>query len=200
MRAICICLPEYPDKIEKARAHFAERGLTDVEFFYGIHGPVAGLATSHPYEKDNPAEGYRMGAKQTGRWLSHYMLWGTIANMDDDAYLVLEDDAQLHEGFMASWDKAMRDVPDDYAFLHLGHCCMEGKPAQHVTGDVYESKSMQCTHAYVLRRSATPFLLKTVRKCWAPIDIQLQLEVFPHVKAYAVLPRIASQFDTPLSP
>jgi hypothetical protein len=65
-----------------------------------------------------------------------------------------------------------------------------------VAGDVYESKAMQCTHAYVVRRNITPFLLKTLRKCWAPIDLQLQFEVFPYVKTFAVIPRIVSQFDT----
>jgi GR25 family glycosyltransferase involved in LPS biosynthesis len=200
MRAICLCLPEYPEKIEKAKAHFAARGLTDVEFFWGINAPIAGLATIHPYEVDHPASGYRMGAKYTGHWLSSYMLWSCMAGMTDDAYLVLEDDAQLCEGFMEKWAQAMRDVPRDYDFLYLGNCCMQGKPARHIAGDVYESKGMLCTHAYVLRRATVPFLLKTIRKCWAPTDIQLQFEVFPHVKTYAVLPRIVAQFDTVIPP
>lgn len=198
MRAICLTLPEYPERAERARAHFAQHGLTDVEFFYGINAPVAGLATWHPYEVDHPGSGFRMGAKPTGCWLSHYMLWGAMTRMTDDAYLVLEDDAQLHDGFMDSWARAMRDVPSDYSFLHLGHCCMLGRDANYVAGDVYESKGMQCTHAYVLRRSLTPYLLKTLRKCWAPIDLQLQFEIFPYVKTFAVIPRIVSQFDTVL--
>ena len=199
MRAICICLPEYPERIEKAKAHFAARGL-DVALFYGINAPVAGLATWHAYEVDHPGEGYRMGPKQTGCWLSHYMLWNAMTRMPDDAYLVLEDDAQLCDGFKEKLDQALRDVPSDYQFLHPGHCCVEGTPMRHVAGSVYECKDMLCTHGYVIRRNVTPYLLKTFRKCWAPIDIQLKLEVFPHVRTYAVVPRIISQFDTPLSP
>ena len=200
VRAICICLPEYPEKIEKAKAHFADRGLTDVEFFWGINAPIAGLATWHPYEVDHPGSGFRMGAKPTGCWLSHYMLWNCLTRMPDDEYLVLEDDAQLDVGFMDSFAKAMRDVPSDYQFLHLGHCCMQGQPQRHVAGEVYESKAQLCTHAYVIRRTVTPFLLKTLRKCWAPIDIQLQIECFPHLKTYAVVPRIVAQFDTMIPP
>jgi GR25 family glycosyltransferase involved in LPS biosynthesis len=196
VRAICICLPEYPEKIEKARAHFAAHGLTDVEFFFGINAQVAGLATWHPYEVDHPGSGFRMGAKPTGCWLSHYMLWSAMTVMTEDAYLVLEDDARLHDGFMRDYEQAMHDVPSDYSFLHLGHCCIEGRPMRHVAGNVYECKEQVCTHAYVLRRDTVPFLLKTLRKCWAPIDIQLQREIFPYVKTYAAVPRIVSQFDT----
>ena len=196
VRAICICLPEYPEKIEKAEVHFTEHGLADVEFFWGINAPVAGLATWHPYEIDHPGSGFRMGAKPTGCWLSHYMLWNAMTRMTDDAYLVLEDDAQLHEGFIEAFAQAMRDVPSDWQILHLGHCCMLGRPARHVAGAVYEAKDQMCTHAYVLRRTAVPFLLKTLRKCWAPIDIQLAREVFPYLRTYAVIPRIVSQFNT----
>jgi GR25 family glycosyltransferase involved in LPS biosynthesis len=196
MRAICICLPEYPERIEKAKAHFAERGLTDVEFFYGINAPVAGLATWHPYEVDHPGSGFRMGAKPTGCWLSHYMLWNAMTRMTDDAYLVLEDDAQLDEDFVPKFEQALRDVPSDWAFLHPGHCCIRGTPMTHVAGNVYECKSMACTHAYALRRNTAPFLLSKLRKCWAPIDIQLSREIFPYVKTYAIVPRIVSQWDT----
>ena len=198
MRAICICLPEYPERAEKARAHFAERGLTDVEFFWGLNAPVAGLVTTHVYEVDHPHSGFRMGQRAVGCWLSHVMLYACMTRMADDAYLVLEDDAQLDEDFVPKLEQALRDVPSDYQFLHVGHCCIGDKPMQHIAGNVYECKAMQCTHAYVVKRNLAPFLLKTLRKCWAPIDIQLQLEVFPHVRTFAVIPRIASQFDTVL--
>jgi GR25 family glycosyltransferase involved in LPS biosynthesis len=200
MRAICLCLPEYPERAQSARSHFAEHGLVDVEFFQGINAPVAGLVTTLPYEIDHPFSGFRMGQKAVGCWLSHYMLWSCMTRMTDDAYLVLEDDAKLCDGFMDQWATAMRDVPSDYQFLHLGHCCTDGKPAELVAGNVYECKSMQCTHAYVMRRNIAPFLLKTMRRCWAPVDIQLQLEVFPHVRTFAVMPRIVAQFDTILPP
>ena len=200
MHAICVTLPETPERMERSRAHFAQAGLTDVEFFTGINARVAGLATSHAYEIDNPGSGWRIGEKGTGCWLSFYMMWASVARMPDDAYLILEDDAQLCDGFMDKWAQAMRDVPSDYDFLFLGHCCMKDKPKRHVAGDIYESKGMMCGHAYVLRRSTVTFLLQKIRKCWAPLDIQLAHEVFPLVKVYAVMPRIVSQFNTDLAP
>jgi len=210
MKAICICLPEAPARIEKAKSHFESHGLTDVDFFTGINAPVAGLATWHTYEIDHPGCGFRMGAKPTGCWLGHYMVWNAMTRMPDDAYLVLEDDAELHEGFAQKFEQALHDVPSDYAFLYVGHCCMQHVPMTHVKGDVYEVhttndaygpiKSVMCTHAYVIRRTIVPYCLRTLRKCWAPVDIQLSREVFPNVKVYVVMPRIISQFDTVIPP
>lgn len=200
MRAICICLPEYPEAIKKAQAHFASAGLEDVEFFWGINAPVAGLATWHVYERDNPGSGFRMGAKPTGIWLSHWMTWNMLTRLPDDKFLILETDAQFRPDWKERFGRAMADVPNDFDFLHVGHCCIEGFPRTLVAGEVYESKHAQCTHAYVLSRKAIPFLLRTLRKIWSPIDIQLQLECFPHLRTFAVVPRIVDQFDTVLSP
>jgi GR25 family glycosyltransferase involved in LPS biosynthesis len=199
VRAICICLPEYPEQIEKSRAHFASVGL-EVEMFWGIHARNFGLATWHAYEYDHPGSGYRMGAKATGIWLSHYMLWNCMTRMPNDYFLVLESDAKLPPDFNQRFAQAMKDAPSDFGFLHVGHCCMEGHPKTHVAGDVYESKCMQCTHAYVVRRGVLSLLLATMRKIWAPIDIQMQLEVFPKLKTYAVIPRIVDQFGMDLHP
>jgi len=199
VRAICICLPEYPEKIEAAKKHFTERGL-DVEFFWGLNAPLAGLSTSHVYEYDHPGSGFRIGAKPVGCWLSHYMLWNCLTRLPDDQFLVLEDDAKLSEDFVDRFAQAMRDVPANFDFLHLGHCCLKGHEQTHVAGEVWETKRQMCTHAYVIRRWCLPLVLKTLRKVWAPIDIQLVLEVFPHLKTYAVVPRIVDQFGTDLPP
>jgi len=200
MKTFCICLPEYQVQIEKARTHFTASGLTDVDFFCGINAPVAGLDTSHLYEYDHPGSGFRMGAKGTGCWLSHYMLWNCLLRLPDEHFLVLEADAQFHDGFRDKFAQALRDTPANFDFLHLGHCCLKGHKTKPIVGLVHETNKMLCTHAYVIRRGCIPFLLKTLRKVWAPIDIQLQLECFPHLRTYAVMPRIVSQFDTELPP
>lgn len=197
MKTYCICLPEYPDQIRKARAHFTASGLTNVEFFWGINAQVAGLATSHKYELDNPGGGWRIGEKATGCWLSHYMLWNALTQLPDELFFILETDAQFHPGFAVNFAQALKDVPSDFDYLAPGHCCLKGQPTKRVTGNVYESKHMMCTHAYVVKRKALPTLL-SMRKVWAPIDIQLKLECFPKLRTYAVVPRIVSQFNTVL--
>lgn len=201
IKAFCLCLPEYPESIEKAREHFTASGLPDVEFVWGIHAEIAGLATAHPYERDAPGSGFKMGAKPTGIWLGHWILWNVaMRSCADEHILVLETDAQFHDGWKEKLDSASKVLPSNYDFLHIGHCCMEGHDRKHVAGDVWESKAAQCTHAYIVRRGVLPFMLKTIRKCWAPVDIQMQLECFPHLKTYAIMPRLVSQFGTIIPP
>lgn len=200
VRAFCICLPEDEAGSNKARAHFAEMGVENVEFFWGINATVAGLATSHTFELDHPNSGFRMGCKPTGIWLSHYMLWSHLMRLNDDRFMVLETDAQFRPDWKVRLGQALNDVPSNFDFLHPGHCCMEGHPRTHVAGEVYESKHAQCTHAYIVRRGCLPFVLRTLRKCHGPIDIQLQLECFPKLLTYAIMPRIVDQFNTVLPP
>lgn len=200
MRCICICLPEYPDTIKAAQEHFAAAGLENVEFMWGINAPLAGLATSHTYDVDHPGTNFRMGAKPTGIWIAHIMAWTLAMSCADERVMILETDAQLQEGWKEKFEQAMNDAPSNADFIHVGSCCLEGHPKKHVKGMVWETKNSLCTHCYVVRRACLPFVLKTVRKCYAPIDCQLVLEVFPHLNCYAILPRLVDQLNTVLSP
>jgi len=194
MKTFCICLPEYPEKIKAATQYFTDQGLENVEFFSGLHAQTAGLSTEHTYDHDQPGSGYRTGYTATGTWLAHWMLWNTLIHLSHDVVMILETDVKFCENWKVRLDKAMEDVPGNFGLLYVGNCCTEGHPKTHVAGDVWECKHMQCTHAYALRRGALPTLLR-MRRIWAPIDIQMQLECFPHLQTYAVLPRIFDQHN-----
>jgi GR25 family glycosyltransferase involved in LPS biosynthesis len=200
MKTICLCLPENHEKIAAAREHFELSGLKDVEFFFGIHAEKAGLSTIHTYEVDNPGSGFRVGYKITGTWLGHWMLWNYAMRLPDDIFLFLEDDAKFHENWQPRFAQAMRDVPNDFDILSIGHCCLKGHPATLVRGEVYETKHAQCTHASVISKKCLDFLVGTIRKCWAPIDCQLIFEAYPYLRTFAVIPRMVDQFDTELAP
>jgi len=200
MKKFCLTLPESPDATAKAIVHFEERGVDNVEFVWGLHADVAGLATSHVYERDAPGSGFKMGSKPTGIWLAHWLVWQIAMRTNEEHVMVLENDAMFDVDWKEKFEDALKHVPTNYDFLHIGHCCMEGFPRKHVGGMVYESKHAQCTHAYIIRRAVIPFMLKTLRKCYGPIDIQMQLECFPHLNTYAVMPRIVSQFNTVIPP
>ncbi len=194
-----MCLPEFPEKIERTKAYFAENGLENVEFFWGLHAETAGLSTEHTYELDNPGSGWRLGYNPTGIWLGHYMLWDTLAHLPYDHVMIVETDMRFGENWKARLDQALEDAPRDFDLLYPGSCCVEGHPKTHVKGDVWETKHIQCTHCYIVRRAALSNLLR-MRKIWAPVDIQMQLECFAGLKTYAVLPRIFDQHDMTLTP
>lgn len=200
MKTFCLTLPEYPDRIKAAQAHFAEMGVDNVEFFNGLHAEKAGLATSHCYDVDHPGTGFRIGYKVTGIWLAHVMLWMHLARLSDDKFLILEDDAQFHADWKTRFNEGLAILPGDFDFFHIGHCCLEGHPRTLIHGEVYETKHAMCTHAYMINRRCLPFLLGNIRKCYAPIDCQLVLEIFPHLRTFALMPRCVSQFNTIIPP
>ena len=195
MRIFTIILPETPERTSKIQAHFTERGV-NAEYFTGINADVAGLATTHTYEIDAPGSGFKMGAKPTGIWLSHYMLWNALSLQTDKRFMILETDATFPEDWKPRVIQALRDTPPDFDFLFIGSCCCEGRPQTHVKGNVWDVRYPLCAHSYIVSTKCLPYVIETLRKVWAPIDIQLMFEVFPQLKVYTVLPRICGQFDT----
>jgi GR25 family glycosyltransferase involved in LPS biosynthesis len=126
------------------------------------------------------------------------MLWAACLLLDDDAFLVLEDDAQLAPDWAGAFAQALRDVPPDWDGLYLGSCCTGGYPRRHVRGRVYEVRYPLCTHAYAVRRKALGALIETqdAATCYGPIDITLRLHSWPRLRCYTILPRLANQHNT----
>lgn len=199
MKTLCISLLETPERTEKAQAHFAERGLV-CQFFNGINAEVAGLRTLFPYEVDAPGSGFNIGPKPTGIWLSHYMVWSALTLLSERHTMILEVDAKFEANWRERLEQALKDVPPDFDMLYVGSCCCAKAPKTHIHGEVFEVKYPQCLQAYIVARKALPILLSTQRKLYAPIDISLNFHSHPHLKVYTVLPRIAEQFDTEISP
>lgn len=197
MKTFVLCPQEEVDRKERAIEHFTQRGL-DVVFFNPLHAATAGFRTTQTYDQGNG----QMGPKQVGIWLAHWSLWNALQFLPDSHFFILELDAQFAEDWEPRLANALRAVPDDYDFLYVGSCCTADKPKRAMGAGVYEVRWPQCLHAYVVSKKVLPLLLSTLRRCWAPIDIQLTLEVFPkpEVKCYCVLPRIVSQFNTVIPP
>jgi hypothetical protein len=200
MKTFCLTLYETPERTAACKKHFAERGI-DAEFVYGIHAGTCGLRTENNYEIDDPGGGFNIGKHGVGIWVSFIMLYQIMNQFPDKHFFVLEHDAEFDENWRPRFDQAMKDVPPDFDFLYIGSCCSSQMSKSHVKGEVWDVRYPFCNHAIVIAKKCLPFVIKALmRKCWAPLDIQLVREVFPHLKIYTVLPRLAKQFDTELQP
>ncbi len=232
MRAVCLCTPvEDPDRFARAQAHFRDVGRTNVDYLLGRHKSTAGLDSDHLYMVDrgpgSPDAGvpYRMGKHPVNIWLGHYMAWQALKLAREEVWLILETDAKFLPDWKAraQWAiKAVQRVDPDWDLLYLGSCNCRGHQTVRVAGDdtlglyVVHGSGPQCNHAYVLRAKAVPTFETTLRRVWAPIDIQQTSECFEHgrvlprslpfdattrrLKVYTVLPRIVDQWDTELTP
>lgn len=199
IKTICLTLAETPQRDAAARIHFAERGLEDVSFYHGIHGLSSGLDTRFLYEQDLPGCGFKINHNVIGIWLSHRSLWAALELLDDEHFFVIENDAQFEPNWKARFDQAVLDAPPDFDFLFIGHCCVAGKPKTHIEGEVWEVLYPMCNHACIIAKKCLPFLIKACSRCWAPLDCQLMLEAFPHLKVYCLLPSAVGQFNTGLT-
>lgn len=136
MKTFCITLPETQGRHAAAEAHFKERGV-DARFIWGVNAKKFGLMTHHFYEVDHPNTGYTINAKHCGLCLSHYMVWSICKEIDDDKFLILEDDAEFPVDWFARMEYAIADAPADTDMLFVGSCNCGDKPKEHIKGDVW---------------------------------------------------------------
>jgi GR25 family glycosyltransferase involved in LPS biosynthesis len=197
-----LCLTLGGARQAHAAAEFNRVGLGHTKFFRGIQAQHAGIHTIHPYEYDAPDSRWTMGPLPTGCWIGHRMLWAACLLLDDDVFLIFEDDVKLGPDWADQFAAAMQAVPSDWDALYLGSCCTADKPTTPIRGNIYEVKYPFCLHAYALHRKALLPMIETqdAATCYGPIDITLTLHSWPTMRVYTVLPRIAEQRGTEISP
>jgi GR25 family glycosyltransferase involved in LPS biosynthesis len=193
MTIFCISCPaELPERHADAVKHFAERKV-DAQFINGIHGEAFGILSWRPYRRENPAIGQLMDISVTGISLSHYMTWQICWFYEDETFLILEDDAYFVEDWAIRLNQAILDLPEDWDILLIGSCCCADKPQTQIKGEVFEVKYPFCCHAYLVNRRCIPKLLELGRDAAIPVDVLLMDKIYPLLRVYTVLPRIASQ-------
>ena len=183
----CITCSQTPERTAKASSHFRERGL-DVQFFPGIHGETFGLRTVLPAGAD-----YYMPAGHVGLVLSHYMLWQTLAYLPHEEILILEDDAYFDPDFPARFQEAYADLPPDWQFVFVGSVATEGKSFHRISARVGILRYPCGTHAYLVKRSILPFLLRTNHQARNHIDLQLIENSLPALSCYTFTPSLVKQ-------
>ncbi len=198
MKTVCITLGG--EREARARDHFATVGLHGVQFFRGFNADHLGLLTHRVYAPNGVGSGVIMRPSRVGCWLAHRALWGALQlDTAHNEWLVLEDDAKLHEDWRERFDRAHADA-GEFDLLYVGSCCTTDKSRTLVDGEVWDVRYPMATHGYIVRRPALPVLIDTqdAAGCYAPVDISMILHSLPLLKAYTVIPRIISQHDTEL--
>ena len=194
-KIFCLTLKDTPKRREYAEQHFKQHGL-DVEFFEGINGEKFGLRTTIPYKDDNPdGSDYFIKQGRIGCLLSHYMLWQTLWHLPYEEILILEDDAFLCENFQERFLEFKKQLPDNWQYVFVGHCCLPPEDYQVKVTDniITTTHAPMCTHAYMIKKSSIPVLLDTNHSAWAAVDIQIQKKTLKILKHYVFMPPLVEQ-------
>lgn len=201
MKKFLLSLPiERPERTKKALKHLAEMEMDNVQVIQGLDANFSGLVTTHPYEVDNPGSGFNMGAKPVGIFLAHYMAWTVAKSMDIPEVLIMEDDVQLHQDWKERMRFNLEHAPKDWDVIFFGSCDTNGHLKKRVSFDLWEVFYPQCLHCYAVRQKALGYMLATQRKVYGPMDCTLIFHTWPALRVYTLLPRLAVQFDTIITP
>ena len=196
-KMFCITLKDTPKRTECAKLEFEKHGL-DVTFFEGINGHKFGLKTTIAYKDDNPdGSDYFIKQGRIGCLLSHYMLWQTLWHLPYEEILILEDDAFLCENFQERFLDFKKQLPDDWQYVFVGHCCLPPNDYQIKVTDniITTTRPPMCTHAYMIKKSSIPVLLDTNHQAWAAVDIQIQKKTLKILKHYVFMPPLVEQIS-----
>ncbi len=199
-RQFVLGFPRNDSKRQATLSHLASVGI-EAEKFDGMDHEISGLATYHKYEKDAPNSGFRIGPKPTGIYLTHFMAWKVCSYLPNDSFVFFEDDVRFHEDWKHHVDDALVYLPKDWDMLYFGSCCTYNHRGNtKIKNRLSKTDSVQCLHAYAVRAKALLVLIDAAAKIYAPIDITIMTEAKTKLNKYSILPRVADQLDTELTP
>jgi len=201
-KIFCLTLKDTPKRKEYAEKHFKENGL-DVEFFEGINGKKFGLNTHIPYIDDQPnwipdhGPVHFISSGHIGCILSHYILWKILTYLPYEEIIIFEDDVILCENFKEKLLQYKANLPNDWQYVFIGHCCLPSKEYIFNVNDniITTSHPPMCTHAYMIKKSSLITLIETNSLAWSHIDIQIQKRSLKLLKHYVFIPPLAEQIS-----
>jgi hypothetical protein len=201
---------------EHAKKYFAEQGVEDIYWLNGVHAFNWGIKGTHEYLLDGVQDPkFYVGTANVGNFISQYMAYNVMdalgKNTDFEYFAYFEGDCEFVEGWKEKLALALEDIPADWDMLYAGNCCCQNKQGVLVSersglyhypnrgGESFWHYYPLCTHFYLVSKKAIPHLIATQRDTANPTDISIARYALGGLKTYAILPRLAGQFNTTLT-
>lgn len=213
LKPILLYLPDEKGWVERyrlAQEHLKQEGFENVYELAGVHAKRWGVLGRHSYLLDGrPQEQFYNGEGNTGNYISQYAAYLVMDALDYSHYMYMEGDCRFVPGWREKLEKAIIDAGDDWDILFVGSCCCAGKGAVNIGGDVYEfpfrgaqnwGAYPMCTHCYIVNKRCVKHLIATNRDVANSTDISLMYNSFPKMRVLAIIPRLADQYGTNLTP
>lgn len=141
----------------------------------------------------------RLRAGEIGCYASHLNVARIIVDRNLPYALVIEDDAQLQEGFADQLRSIFYAVPEGWDLVHLsGDCTRAVKPLVDLDGShrlVRYSRIPSGTVAYLISLAGAKKLLVPMKRYW-PIDTDIRQPWKFGLEVYGIVPSITRHDDT----
>ncbi len=197
-----------PDRFRNMKERFLKLGI-EAERFPAIYG--GSIDWTDEYHR----KFYKQGIKQDlnngelGCFLSHLAIYQIIKDNGWKKTLILEDDADLKEGFIEEFEAIIINVPE-YDMFYLGQwnydlvgdkgiqngenaalkeCIKEiGKRS------IYSASRCWLTHAYIVDINVIDTLINNSKNMYASIDCVLaDIQEKENLKVYTIHPNLVNQ-------
>lgn len=192
----CVTMDKKGERAQRTVKEFSPYGITPT-MFRGINAIEWGIMTCKEMHH-NGGIPYFINPSVCGCTISHWMLWNHLLISKIPEAMIVEDDVQLCDNFLEKFLAGYAELPQDWTYALVGHCCAGGKPATQVTARIWDIRWPMCNHCYLVKGSGIEALMDGTAELRAPIDIALNEKVFMQNlgRAYTFMPRLALQYDT----
>lgn len=179
LRTVCINLEKRPERKQTMMNRTANFPLP-VDFYPAVDGTALTVTPEIKKMFENNSFHWRLGIM--GCALSHYYLWKELASGGHDAYLMLEDDTELHPNFNVLFSKVVETMKQNgIGFIFLGHHFSNYQNYDFVTGHPLRLIPLDKrrygggTGGYLISKETAASLVKWIdtHGCREPIDHEL---------------------------
>jgi len=195
-----INLKRRPDRRETMTKMFANIKFTDYEFIDAVDGKQI----KPTFELKKLFEGNDFGSRAgvIGCALTHYNLWTSLLNSDDDYYVIFEDDVTLSPSFSKVYhalEKKELFKKCDYLFLgyHMFSANREATKDVYVKesdsiaiGDMQNDLNIGAGFAYSINKKGARILIDYIKKNGIKHGIDYVVKICKELKCMELRPQI----------
>lgn len=187
-KVFLINLPHNTDRLARSKS-FLEQWELNFEIFEGLY--AKNLQLRHTDTKFTPG--------MVGCFMSHFSIFHRAVSEGWNTIMVLEDDFEPVPGFDFLFEKAWKEVPEDWEFIWLGytiHDKVNKRAIAHHNQYWITSPSLWGTQCYIVRGpSAIRKIYEDLKTMHDQIDLQLVQRTLPRaeIRQYCIFPSAVGQ-------
>ncbi len=193
-----------PDRFRNMKERFSKLGI-EAERFPAIYGGAVNWGDEYHskfYKQDIEQD---LNNGELGCYLSHLAMYQMIKENGWGKTLILEDDADLHIGFVEEFEQFISKVPE-YEMFYLGQwnydkgadvgerTALKEKIYEYGNRSIYSASKCWLTHAYIVDIDVIDKLLNNTKNIYGSIDrVLADIQEKENLKVYAIYPNLVNQ-------